>query len=448
MISIEEKRKIWLGMFENQKDLMEGRVKRDIEKYRKGDCRLKVLDEQGEPICGQKIRVQQKNHDFKFGTHLFLIDQFDTEEKNQYYRTIFKDYFNLATIPFYWKELEPVEGKPRFAKDSENIYRRPAPELCMEYCEQNQIDAKLHCLVYDQFIPNWVPKEDLEAMETLYEKRIQEIAERFAGRMYEFEVTNETLVSANWLTKTAVSGKRNLIEWAFGLADKYLPNEVLVINEAQPSEPVARLGYRSPYFMQIEKCLGNGAPIKKIGLQHHIFTGINAQTEEAYDECIRRDVVQANPQMLLKALDYLAEFGLPLEMTEITIPTFGDTEEDEELQAEILRNMYSVWFSHPAMENIVYWNSVEGYCYKGSDAWDENRCRGALFHQDLTPKKAALMLRKLITEEWHTEMELVTDEDGYADFRGFYGDYSVEVEGKALEFGIHKNAENEVTLTC
>ncbi|MFQ8952381.1 MAG: hypothetical protein ACLR56_04780 [Oscillospiraceae bacterium] len=58
--------------------------------------------------------------------------------------------------------------------------------------------------------------------------------------------------------------------------------------------------------------------------------------------------------MHLKALDVLAELGLPLELTELTIPTFGDTAEDEELQAELVRIIYSVWFSHPAVESVVY----------------------------------------------------------------------------------------------
>ena len=56
----------------------------------------------------------------------------------------------------------------------------------------------------------------------------------------------------------------------------------------------------------------------------------------------------------------------------------------------------------------------------------ENRCRGGLFHHDLTPKKSALTMKKLFDEDWHTEEELVSDERGIAEFRGFYGKCSVE----------------------
>ena len=40
MISMQEKRDIWLKSFRENRDRMEGRVKRDIETYRKGDCTL------------------------------------------------------------------------------------------------------------------------------------------------------------------------------------------------------------------------------------------------------------------------------------------------------------------------------------------------------------------------------------------------------------------------
>lgn len=87
-----------------------------------------------------------------------MLDEFDSEEYNRRYRGEFKKYFNLATVPFYWDGLEPEEGKPRYDKNSPKVWRRPSPELCTEYCEENGIMPKLHCLVYDKFIPEWLPR--------------------------------------------------------------------------------------------------------------------------------------------------------------------------------------------------------------------------------------------------------------------------------------------------
>ncbi len=149
-------------------------------------------------------------------------------------------------------------------------------------------------------------------------------------------------------------------------------------------------------------------------------------------------------------LDLMAEFGLPLELTEVTIPTFGDTEEDEELQAELLGGLYSVWFSHPAVDSVVYWNQIDGCAYVSGDPegyWNENNCRGGLFRRDLTPKRSALALRKLIHEDWRTEEAAETDDDGRFTFSGFFGEYRLESAGGAVTFGLHKGGENEYRFT-
>ena len=112
----------------------------------------------------------------------------------------------------------------------------------------------------------------MKQMEYYYEKRISEIAERYAGKMYEFEVINETMSTKWWHDQSVISSKRDVVEWAFSLAKKYLPNEKLIINEGYPLYEAAAMDYRSGYFLQIEKCLLNKTPIDKIGTQHHIWS--------------------------------------------------------------------------------------------------------------------------------------------------------------------------------
>lgn len=445
MLNFEENRKIWMSAAENSRELLDGRVKNDIEKYRKGYCKLRFTDSNGEPLKNIKVTVNQVTHDFGFGANIFMLDEFDNDDYNRIYREEFKKYFNLATVPFYWDGLEPEQGKPRYSKKSPKVWRRPSPERCIEYCEENGISPKLHCLVYDKFIPEWLPRDNMKEMEKLYEERISQIADRFSGRLLEYEVINELLCEPWWNYKSIISSKRDIIEWSFGLARKYLPDEILVINEGNPLVPLSEAGYRNSYFMMIESALKSGAQIDKIGLQHHIFTGATTTSDEAYEAEVRRGDRAVDPVRLLMGLDYISELGLPLEMTEVTVPTFGDTPEDEELQADLLELLYSVWFSHPSMQDIVYWNVPDGYAYNSSSRnWNENNCRGGLWHNDLTPKKSALRLKKLINEVWHTGLELVTDNNGYVDFRGFYGNYEAYGNGFSACFGIHKG-ENTVT---
>ena len=446
-MTAQEKRELYMKAYNEHKDEVDSRIADGIEKNRKGWCKVRLTDENGKPVAGKKIKLTQKTHDFKYGANIFMLDEFQDDADNAEYRRFFKEYFNLATVPFYWDGLEPVEGKPRYDKDSEKVYRRPAPELCMEYCEENGITPKLHCLVYDKFVPDWLVKLPLHEVKKKYEERFRQISERFSGRMYEFEVINEQLYAANWDHKTKLSDERDVIEWSFNTARKYFPNETLVINEGNPMQEIAHAEYRQPYFMLIENALLKGAPIDKIGLQNHLFTGASAHTEEEYDKSLRQGVPMNNPMTYFKCLDAISKLGLPLEITELTISTFGDTEEDEELQADMLKLWYSIFFSHPAVESVVYWNTVDNCAYQSDSNWNENNCRGGLWHHDLTPKKSALMLKKLFGEIWHTDLELTTDKNGYVEFRGFFGEYAAEAEGKEFHIAIHKNESSSFELS-
>jgi hypothetical protein len=133
------------------------------------------------------------------------------------------------------------------------------------------------------------------------------------------------------------------------------------------------------------------------------------------------------------------------------------------MQAEIIERLYSVWFSHSNVEQIIYWNIVDGYAYvsdpdpekikasQGDMTLGENYYYGGLLRFDLSPKPAYFRLKELLQKKWHTEAELVTDENGTAEFRGFFGDYcaKVEIGGHEVktEFTLSKNAENSTCIT-
>lgn len=452
----QEIREVWFKEIEAQKEATNSRCERDIEKYRKGDKKIVLKNKDGKALANKKVTVHQKSHDFNFGANIFMLDEFSEEKDNLAYRETFKKYFNTATIPFYWEGVEPEEGKTRYGKDSPKVYRRPAPDLCLEYCNENGISPKLHCLFYDKYmaIPDWLPKNDEKKMRELYEKRFSEISDRYSGKMMEFEVTNEILCAPYWNddnsgVSSILSYKKNTVEWAFNLAKKYFPNDKLVINEGNPMlHTIAKEGYFSKYYLQLEKLLAKGTPIDKIGIQNHIFYGTQLpEGEEPSDDKIPYYAVFFNPDNYFKGLDYLSEFGLPLEITELTIPTPGEGEEAELIQADLLETLYTIWFSIPKMETVMYWNIVDktGYVGKG---WNENNCHGGLFHRDFTPKKSAERLYYLMNEKWHTDLELTTDENGEIQFRGFYGDYTVEVDGEDYEFTLHKDENScfEMTL--
>ena len=122
------------------------------------------------------------------------------------------------------------------------------------------------------------------------------------------------------------------------------------------------------------------------------------------------------------------------------------------MEADILRNLYRIWFSHPSMEAIVYWNMVDGYAH-GAEPGDmtngENRYHGGLLRFDMSKKPAWEELDQLINHDWHTSIRETCS--GTADFKGFYGEYELTatVGGKTVTKKLHlkKGSKNNITIT-
>jgi len=436
-----------LDLFDEQKEFVDKRVSEGIEKYRKGNGKIRVIDKKGAPLQNAEIKLKQKTHEFRFGANLFMLDELETEEKNEAYKKYFSELFNMATLPFYWDMLEPERGKPRYTKDSPKIYRRPSPDLCIEFCEKNGIEPREHALAYDHFFPKWLYGASTDEVKRELERRYCEISERYADKIPTIEVTNEM----EWETgKTSFYDEPDYVEWCFKLAEKYFPNNQLCINEHTRSAWIDKCRATDKYYAYIEANILKDARIDAIGMQYHLFN----KRENEYENTR----VTLNPQSLYKHMDLYARFNKPLQITEVTVPAYSWEREDEEIQAQLIENLYSVWFSHPSVEQIVYWNVVDGYAHvwdpdpekirasQGDMKMGENYYHGGLLRFDLSPKPAYFKIKELLQKRWHTETELITDENGYADFRGFYGDYKVEIirNGKTVikEVALSKKSDN------
>ena len=436
-MTISEIRNACMEKIDKKSHFLNEYSKTNIERYKKRDHAIRLLDQNGEPIVGARVKITQTTHDFKYGCNIFMLDEFKEAETNKRYRDTFCEYFNLATVPFFWEGNEPEEGKLRYDADSPKIYRRPPTDLCVDYCEEKGIMPKLHCLFYDKIIPDWLPKNDSAEMWRLYEKRFAEIAERYSGRMYEFEVTNELISTYFWKKCSILANEKGIGPKMWEMARRYFPNEKLVINDGFP---VGNFSY--PYYLMIKDFISSGVPIDKVGAQYHIFSGVDGTP---VGESLMKTKNALDPDSIILGLERMAEFGKPLEITEVTIPTVDESEEAEEFQAELLRVLYTMWFSHPLMESVIYWNVADFTAVVDGDEWDENRCRGGLFNYDMTPKRSALELKRLFTEEWHTEEELVSDEQGVVRFRGFFGDYKANVGNESFNFGLHRAQPTRTT---
>lgn len=409
------------------------RIHDNIRENRCCDFEIAFVDEKGCPISCDAVAVKQVSHDFKFGANCFMVDELETAEKNAKYEESFAKVFNIATLPFYWDSVEPERGKPRFDKDSPRLYRRPAIDKLIEFCKKNNIEPKGHCLNYEPFVPDWAKELDFAEYKKELENRMKIIAKRYADEIHDFEVMNEILQKKKWETEV-----RKDVKWSFNTARKYFKSNKLIINEGNNVWDEHLKG-DNQYYDLIEENLNHNVPIDGVGIQGHLMWGTPKSI---------------NPYNLWSFFEKFEKFGLPLSITEVTVPSVFKGKTDDEMQAELLKNVYSLWFGIKGMEAIIYWNLIDGYAY-GAQPGDmnvgENVYRGGLLNFDGEEKLAYKVLDKLVNKEWKTTFAGNTDDNGKMTFNGFCGDYEVclNYNGKTIKKRISLSKNNtQSSIIC
>jgi len=182
------------------------------------------------------------------------------------------------------------------------------------------------------------------------------------------------------------------------------------------------------YLAQIRGLLGQDVPIAGIGVQGHLHGSTFDRLE------------------LKRSLDALAQFGLPIRITEFNMPGqrskfHKDTQlvmspEEEQQNAIELVDYYRICFAHPAVEGILMWGFWEGANWIPASS---------LYTRDWQPKPAAHAYQNLLFGTWWTEKVGTTDAEGNYSTAAFYGNYQIIVDGQTRKIS-HKKANGETTI--
>ena len=393
-----------------------------IEKYRKADSTVAL--ENVKP--GTEVKVEQIGHKFLFGAHIFNFNQLGSDALNEKYKNVFGTLFNAATIAFYWKTLEPEPGKPRFNESDKDTaefwnhcaepkkqphWRRPAPDPVLEFCESKGLVTNGHPLIWGNrgwHHPDWLPTDAaaVDKMESLFEKRITEIAEHYQDRIDRWDVVNESAEDFQ-LDRASRYGlmPNDYTFKAFQVADRVFPKSVLFnINDYAVNDH---------YADQINDLLQRGCRIDVVGVQMHLF-----DPKETLGVAEGKPI--QTPEEQFKRLSSADKGGRPLHLSEITITAPGDDERGRAIQAEVARNLYRCWFSWPSMMGITWWNTVDDCGAPGEPT------TSGLFTRNMEPKPSFHALNQLINDEWKTRFTFTADSEKIEkNFRGFKGTYRV-----------------------
>lgn len=399
------------------------RINLDIEQYRKGDAAIEFVDKKGNPVSNVEVEVHQQTHEFLFGCNLFVLGQLQTPELNTKYETAFANLFNFATIPFYWKELEPQEGKPRFQEGSSFIWRRPPPDQLLKWCKVHHIVPKGHALMYNRnaFMPDWTEQNNPELFLKQALTHIEGIARRYKEDIAVWDVVNEE----RYRTRNPETGHKvpdDYLVWCFKATNSLFSKNVQLLynddtqNHDNPEE----------YEGYVNSIVRSGLRIDGMGLQFHLFD-LGARSKFL-------DGTIYPVKQLLDVYDRIGKLGLPIYITEITLP--GGGENGYLIQAKIVENLYRLWFSVPNMAGITWWNLGDSTAFG-----NENKAMGGLLDNEMNPKPAYQALDQLINREWKTNLKISSGSHGNVSFRGFYGKYRITVNHNG------KTVEQEINLT-
>lgn len=464
--------KIWNPKVQKQID-------QDIEKYRKANGVLYLEN----AAAGTKAQVKQVSHDFIFGASMFNFNQLGSAAANQKYKELFGTLFNRATVPLYWEPFEMQPNRPRFREeywDTESYWnrqsdpkhqphwRRPAPDPCVEYCVSHGVQVHGHPLIWGSrrwHHPNWIvdqlltPEEretlkkyvaeyadeknfanedkmtsafqqatleELEAqlpmlgqkLKALFEKRMEEIIKYYGDKVNSWDVVNE---SAQDYAKGAMVPGSALCKSNYGFMPGDFTFEAFKTAERLMSDRALKNindYWTGPeYAEQIKDLMKRGAKIDVAGSQMHLF-----DPQQCLDIAAGKEI--QTPNQIWHLMNGLAETGLPIHLSEITITSPGQGEKAEQIQAVIAQNLYRLWFSCKAMMGVTWWNLVDDCGAPGEPTIS------GLFHRDMSPKLSYYALEHLINHEWKTEETVKVGSQGEVKFRGFRGNYEVTYTDK------------------
>jgi GH35 family endo-1,4-beta-xylanase len=301
---------------------------------------------------------------------------------------------------------------------------------------ENGARVKGHPLCWHTVCADWLMQYDDKTILDKQLARIHRDVSAFAGVIDIWDVINEVVIMPefdrydNAITRVCKRyGRVPLVKEVFEAAKAANPKALLLINDFNLSDRYAGL---------IRDCLDAGVPIGAIGLQTHQHQGYMGA--EKLGEVLRR----------------FEGFDLPLHFTENTlvsghlmpghivdlndyqVPEWPSTPEGEARQAREWEAMYRILFDHPKVEAVTGWDFTDG-CWLGAPS--------GLLAADNREKPAYKTLERLIHGEWHSECDVVTDDNGCAEVTGFRGMYSLSDGTRAAALHLGPNEPDiEITL--
>ncbi len=394
-----------------------------IAQHRMGDLNISVVDEDGNAVRGADVHVAMQKHSFIWGTSAAGRWMTADNYNGRIYREKIAENFNHAVLS---NDLKWPAWNGEWSH-----YPKQRTFDAIDWFDAHDMPVRGHNLAWATFRPE--PQQTNEEahggdpdITTLKQRLFDHITDKVTtvgNRVTEWDAINHPVGwrNDNYVTAMEDAGLYDdgrdfyvdLIQHARSVAPDGMEMWVNEDGILADIKDTAKQSVADQYYDQIQYLIDNGAAPDGIGMQGHYIQpwGRTPSPEQMYDQ-----------------IDRFAQLIPKIQITELDI----DVGTDFDLQAEVMRDALTVFFSHEAMDGVSLWGMWK------DNAWRKN---AALYLSDWTEKPALHAYQDLVFDQWWTDEMLDTDAEGDAALRAFAGEYLVTVTVDGEEY------EQELVLT-
>ena len=384
---------------------------RRIEKYRKNDLDISVVDGNGNPVEGAEISVDMTENEFMFGVALCENEVLDLDlstKSGAIYDDLINNSFNTGVCGMEMKQLYVVEDDAT-----------AGIKMINEFLERGK-RARGHAIYWDGLHSLTEADPDTATYDVWYKDGVEyarNIAQTFKGRLAQWDVLNEPTQSANVRSKF---NSTRMYSDIFKEVRKVDPSVKLYVNETamQGKNDKNTTDLTPSFFSIIRQMQREGAPIDGIGIQGHC-------TQYLY------------PQGFYHQIDDCASL-----VDEIAVTEYDFMNENMDYADKHLRDTLLATFSHPKATAFVIWGVQDAMHWRNL---------APFYDYDWNARPALEMWNRMVSDEFATHEKTVTNHNGKAVVRGFRGNYSVKCKVDDKEYIIpcklSKDGKNKVVFT-
>lgn len=303
-------------------------------------------------------------------------DPFTSDER---YRELIAEQFNSVSPEnqMKWEYLRPAQDE----------YNFEAADSIVDFAERHDQDVRGHTLFWHSQNPDWLEEGDFtdEELREILHEHITTVAERYAGRIDQWDVANEIFDDEGQLRTEENIWIRELgpeiIADAFRWTHEADPSAELYFNDFGVEDVNAK---SDAYYELIQELLADGVPVHGFSAQVHL----SLQYEF--------------PSSLEENLQRFDDLGLGTALTEVDVrmplPEGGEpTREQLDEQASYYEQALTACLGVEGCESFTIWGFTDKYSWV--PVFFEGEGAATVMDEDFQPKPAYFTLLSTLQEE-------------------------------------------------